>query len=274
MLSQASSSASVSMHQAIRERSPDVMTNANSFAFVPQRLPRQFPSELRPPVDGELHLWRFRYGWLPVTVQKGESWLSKSERERARLGPNAALLKRFIASRVVLRWIASHLMDADPRDVPIVDGQAAQAGIRLLTHSDPLFADIAYGGIWIVIGIASNALGIGVKMPAPGVTTELPEIARSSVWTLSTPKRVKERPRHADPAQQHARLHSLSGVAKFLPSDIASDALTGVLGARFVAIGATPRWHVIDVPMPGEIRAAVSISHPVKEIRAFGWTKT
>jgi hypothetical protein len=273
MFPQASSSASVPMHQAMRERSPDV-TDAGAFAFVPQRLPRQYPSELRPPHAGELHLWRFRYGWLPVTVQKGESWLSDSERERARLGPNAALLKRFIAARVVLRWIASHLLDTDPRSVQIVDGQPARGGIRLLTDSAPLCADIAYGGIWIVIGIASTSLGIGVTMPTPGTSVALPAAARSSVWTLSMPARVQETPRHADHDQHQARVHSLSGASPFVPGDGMQGGLAGVAGARFVTVEPAGRWHVIDVPMPGEIRAAVSVSQPVKEIRAFGWTKT
>ncbi|WP_156438458.1 MULTISPECIES: hypothetical protein [Burkholderia] len=261
------------MHQVIRECSPDVMIDANTFAFYPQRLTRQYPAELRPPHAGELHLWRFRYGWLPVTVQKGESWLSESERERARLGPNAALLKRFIAGRVVLRWIASNLLDMDPRDVQLVDGQATHPGIRFLTDSEPLCADIAYGGIWIVIGVASTALGIGITMPIPGVTAVLPEGARSSVWTMTMPDHVTEARRHAGHSQQQARLHSLLGASKDLPADVAQCSLSSVASARFVTVEATQRWHVIDVPMPGEIRAAVSVAQSVTEIRAFGWKK-
>lgn len=271
MVPQVSSSASVPNHQTRCERSSDMIPDASAFIFLPHRLPRQYPSELQPPHAGELHLWRFRYGWLPVTVQKGESWLSESERERARLGPNAALLKRFIAGRVVLRWIASHLLLTDPRDVKIVDEQAPQAGIRLVTNSGPLCADIAYGGIWIVIGIASNALGIGVTMPTPGITAAPSKLTRSSVWALSIPKRIKEAPLHADHDQQQARLHSLSKVSKYSPPQ---DALIGATGASFVTVEETQRWHVIDVPMPGEIRAAVSISQPIREIRAFGWKNT
>jgi hypothetical protein len=111
-------------------------------------------------------------------------------------------------------------------------------------------------------------------MPTPGTSVALPAAARSSVWTLSMPARVQETPRHADHDQHQARVHSLSGASPFVPADGMQGGLAGVAGARFVTVEPAGRWHVIDVPMPGEIRAAVSVSQPVKEIRAFGWTKT
>jgi hypothetical protein len=60
-------------------------------AFLSHPLTRSYPYNVAAPRAGELHLWRFRCEWLPVPVQEGDSWLSKSERERARLHPNAAL---------------------------------------------------------------------------------------------------------------------------------------------------------------------------------------
>lgn len=262
------------IHQATRECPRDPMIDANAFVFSPQRLTRQHPSGLLRPQAGELYLWRFRYGWLPVTVQKGESWLSHSERERAKLGPNASLRKRFTAGRVVSRWIASNLLGTDPRDVQLVDGQATHTATRLSMDVAPLYVDIAYGGIWIVIGIASATLGIGITMPTPSAITGLPEGARSSVWPLTTPGRVREMIQHADRSQQQARLNSLPIKTQRLPEDFSPCTLSGMATARFVTVEAARHWHVVDVPMPGEIRAAVSLGQPIRKIQAFGWNKT
>lgn len=69
--------------------------------FVSHSLTRHAPRGVAVPRAGELHLWRFRCEWLPVAVQEGDAWLSKLERERARLHPNPALRKRFTSARVV-----------------------------------------------------------------------------------------------------------------------------------------------------------------------------
>src|ERR1700750_1102650 len=80
-------------------------------AFLSHPLTRSYPYNVAAPRAGELHLWRFRCEWLPVPVPQRDSSLAQSERERARLHPNAALRKRFISARVVVRWIVGNLFD-------------------------------------------------------------------------------------------------------------------------------------------------------------------
>src|ERR1700743_3777413 len=90
--------------------SSDAMPDPCEITFSAHRMTRQYPSWIDVPRPGELHLWRFRAGWLPVSIQEGDRWLSETERGRARLNPNSALRKRFVAARVVLRWIVANLL--------------------------------------------------------------------------------------------------------------------------------------------------------------------
>ncbi|HEY4296172.1 MAG TPA: hypothetical protein VGM85_06840 [Paraburkholderia sp.] len=225
------------------------------------------------PRPGELHLWRFRCGWLPVSIQEGESWLSDTERERARLNPNSALRKRFVAGRVVLRWIVANLFNLAPHQVQFVDGPADQPGVQLTHDGYPVTVDIAYGGIWIVIGVASATLGLGVAMPTPGGESVLPEGARASIWPSGDPALHEPRIHVADESVRSARYSSLSSALKRPPIDVEPQALREHAAATFVELPAAGRWHVVDVPMPGKIRAAVSVAQPVSRIQAFGWPK-
>ena len=115
-------------------------------AFLCHPLARSYPYNVAAPRAGELHLWRFRCEWLPVPMQESDSWMSKSERERARLHPNAAV------------------------DIDV----------------EPLFSNIA-----------------------------------TPTFDLA----------------EHGR------------------------------------WHVLDVPMAGKIRAAVALAQPLTQVHAFGWPK-
>ncbi|MGC2968915.1 4'-phosphopantetheinyl transferase family protein [Paraburkholderia aspalathi] len=254
--------------------SSDAMPDPCEITFSAHRMTRQYPSWIDVPRPGELHLWRFRAGWLPVSIQEGDRWLSETERGRARLNPNSALRKRFVAARVVLRWIVANLLDLAPHEVKFIDDHAEQPGVQLPPDSHPVAIDIAYGGIWIVIGIASGALGLGVAMPTPGNETAIPGEARASIWPTGMPDRHADRFRYADEALQSARYSSLSNALKRPSIDIEPLALRANVTATFVDLPAAGRWHVVDVPMPGKIRAAVSIAHPVKSIQAFGWPKS
>jgi hypothetical protein len=255
------------------ERAHHMMVDPREIEFSPHRMTRQYPAWIDVPRPGELHLWRFRCGWLPVSIQEGESWLSETERERARLNPNSALRKRFVTGRVVLRWIVANLFGSAPHDVQFIDGHAGQPGVQLAPDGSPVTIDIAYGGIWIVIGVASAALGVGVAMPAPGQEHALPESPRASISPGGEADRADERLHGADESVQSARYSSLSSALKRPPADVEPQALRGNAAASFVDLPAEGRWHVVDVPMPGKIRAAVSVAQPVSRIQAFGWPK-
>jgi hypothetical protein len=202
-----------------------------------------------------LHLWRFRCEWLPVPVQEGDSWLSKSERERARLHPNAALRKRFISARVVVRWIVGNLFDCEPQAVDLQDDGNEKLRARHPRDGRGITIDIAYGGIWIVIGVASATLGLSVVVPSPAAAPD------------ETP----------EASQRRARYGSLCNALRYAPVDIDVELLFSHSANGAFDLAEHGRWHVLDVPMAGKIRAAVALAQPamqrLTQVHAFGWPK-
>ncbi|MFM0341636.1 4'-phosphopantetheinyl transferase family protein [Paraburkholderia fungorum] len=219
--------------------------------FVSHPLTRNYPRTITVPRAGELHLWRFRCEWLPVPVQEADSWLSKSERERARLHPNAALRKRFISARAVVRWIVGHLFGCEPRAVDLQDDGQEKLRARHPHDGRGIVIDIAYGGIWIVIGIAPAMLGLGVSVPSPGAP---PDPA-------------------PDSERRRARYSSLCNALRYAPEDLDLDLLGGDAVSCAFDLARHGRWHVLDLPMAGKIRAAVALAQPVTQVHAFGWPK-
>ncbi|RKE37721.1 hypothetical protein B0G76_3995 [Paraburkholderia sp. BL23I1N1] len=219
--------------------------------FVSHSLTRHHPRSVVAPCAGELHLWRFRCEWLPVPVQEGEAWLSKVERERARLHPNSALRKRFVTAHVVTRWIVANLFDCEPRAVDLQDDGNEKLRARHPHDGRGITIDIAYGGIWIVIGIASAALGLSIVVPSPGAAID------------DTP----------DDSRRSARYGSLRNALRFAPLDIDLDLLSSDAAVGAFDLAEHGRWHVLDLPMSGKICAAAALAQPVTLVHAFGWPK-
>jgi hypothetical protein len=263
----------VPARSAYYDRPREVGFDPCEIQFSAHRMTRQYPSWVAVPRPGELHLWRFRSGWLPVSIQEGEQWLSDAERERARLNPNSALRKRFVGARVVLRWIVANLFKTTPHEVQLIDGPTDQSSVQLTADGHPVTIDIAYGGIWIVIAIASSGLGLGVTMPAPGGENAIPKVKPTSIWPSASPDCHEDRFRYAEEAVQTARYISLSNALKRSSIEVSPQALCNNAVASFVELPGAGRWHIVDVPMPGKIRAAVSVAQPVTRIQAFGWPK-
>ena len=219
--------------------------------FVSHPLTRHYPRSVAVPRAGELHLWRFRCEWLPVPVQEGDAWLSKGERERARLHPNSALRKRFVSARVVTRWIVANLFDCEPRAVNLQDDGNEKLRARHPHDGRAITIDIAYAGIWIVIGVASATLGLNVVVPSPGAALD------------ATPEGSRRR----------ARYGSLSNALRYAPVDVDLDLLSSDAAVCALDLAEHGRWHVLDLPMSGKIRAAVALAQPVTQVHAFGWPK-
>jgi hypothetical protein len=227
-------------------------TATDAPALIPHPLSRHFPRDAAVPLAGELQLWRFRCEWLPVPAPEGDAWLSKPERERARLHPNATLRKRFINARVAVRWIVGHLFDCAPRDIELRD----DGGDRLRAHHPRdgrgISIDIAYGGIWIVLGIATTALGLSVVVPSPGLALDEP------------PEALRRRARRDS---LHSALRDASVVIdeRVLSSDEAAS-----FTLEFARHG---KWQMVDLPMGGKLRAAVVVAQPVARVWMIGWPK-
>ncbi|MBN3858676.1 hypothetical protein G3N59_35325 [Paraburkholderia sp. Ac-20340] len=260
-------------------RSRAARSASNSPVFTTHRLTRRYPAQLKMPDAGVLHLWRFRASWLPVAIHESEKWLSDAERNRARFHPNAALRHRYIASRVMLRWIGANLTGLPPREVQIVDGHGEHRGAQIVVGDRCLSVDIAFGGIWVLIGIGPSTLGLGITMPRPGSETSGAEdLARASVWEFAQASTRRQQEdasrRHADALRRTARHTSLSGAMRVEDATAAGDDLDELdedSPAVWIDLADEGRWHVIDVPMPGEIRGAISVAQPVRQIHAVGW---
>lgn len=220
-------------------------------AFHLHPLTRQYPRGIDAPRAGELHLWRFRCEWLPVPVQEGDTWLSKTERERARLHPNAALRKRFISARVVVRWIVGHLFDCEPQDVELQDDGNEKLRARHPHDGRGITIDIVYGGIWIVIGIAPVTLGLSVVTPAPGGEPDESPVA----------------------ARARSRYSSLCNALRYAPVDIDGALFCAGTSSCAIELGEHGDWHVLDLPMGGKICAAVAVAQQVTMVHTFGWPK-
>ena len=220
-------------------------------AFRSHPLTRQYPHSVAAPRAGELHLWRFRCEWLPVPVQEGDTWLSKAERERARLHPNAALRKRFISARVVVRWIVGNLFECEPQHVELQDDGNEKLRARHPHDGRGITIDIVYGGIWIVIGMASATLGLSVVTPSPGSAPD----------------------ESSDAARRRARYSSLCNASRYAPVDIDGALLLSDRSSCALELGEHGYWYVLDLPMGGKIRAAVAIAQQVTMVHTFGWPK-
>jgi hypothetical protein len=219
--------------------------------FHAHPLTRRYPRNVAAPRAGELHLWRFRCEWLPVPVQEGDTWLSKTERERARLHPNTALRKRFISARVVVRWIVGNLFDCEPHRVELQDDGNEKLRARHPDDGRGVTIDIVYGGIWIVIGMASATLGLSVVTPSPG---NGPGESADASW-------------------RRARYSSLCSALRYAPVDIDGALLSSDTSSCAFELGEHGYWHVLDLPMGGKIRAAVAIAQKTMVVHTFGWPK-
>lgn len=191
------------------------------------------------PGAGELMLIRFQGGWRGAGSQECSNWLSARDRQLARLQLNAALRKRFVLSRAVLRWVLSLLCSCAPADVAIDEGQDGRLFFDISDNEAMVrryAIDIDFAGIWGVIAIAqaSNAFGLGLHAPPPA--------AGNDPLACATKARMAARSRSVAHAQGSERVPQ--------------------------------HWHVLDLPMPGTLSAALASSRPIVHIDAFGWTKT
>lgn len=233
-------------------RRPHAIVSVPAPLFDSHSLTRHAPRSINVPRSGELLLWRFRCEWLPVGVQEGDTWLSKQERERARLHPNPALRKRFVSARVVARWIVANLFGCDPAAVDLQDDSNEKLHARHPHDGRGIVIDIAYSGIWIVIGVAAVMLGLGVVVPSPGAAPD------------DSPLEARKR----------ARYGSLCNALRYAPVDLDLGLLAGETAANAFDLAEHGQWHVLDLPMSGKIRAAVALAQPVTHVHVFGWPKT
>lgn len=264
----------VNLHLASAGFTPPSRFDTPEIEFIAHRLTRQAADNLAMPRLDELHMWRFRPEWLPVAVKEGESWLSKSERERARRQPSSAQRKRFIATQLVLRWIVAKLFRCAPRAVQFQDNGDEPLCARHPHSGQTLIIDITYAGIWIVICIGQVSLGLGAALPRFRQEATEREVEAADRWqrgpVLYAAQQSTQLP---DSIRQQARVSSLSNALRHRAIGIEPEILAHHASSGIADLAAAGCWQIFDIPMPGGICAAVSVAHPVAQIHAYGWPK-
>ncbi|WP_133645715.1 4'-phosphopantetheinyl transferase family protein [Paraburkholderia flava] len=254
-----------------RNAIPHAIYRVPDLAFLPQRLAWQRPDGVAPPSAGELLLWRFRPEWQAISKDTAYMRLSKAELARVKNHPNRALGKRFAVGRAMLRGVLAEMLDCAPADVALSDDTRGQP-VFVDAHREHIRMQVAYAGVWIVIGLATTPLGFGTRLPAP---------AQDDADSIEGP--LAAAPLARTPLAQSIELRSRVRYASLLAAtgeplvDTDAYALRQDTAACFVETGEAnctngpTRWHILDVPMPGAIHTAVAVAQPVTRIQAFGW---
>ncbi|WP_323118653.1 hypothetical protein [Burkholderia alba] len=216
--------------------------------FEPYPLTSRDLDTLRPPGPGELLLWRFRSEWQLISRDAGHQRLSQAELKRMRTHPHAAFGKRFAVGRAVLRSLLAPMTGEAPERIALIDDAGGR--VRCAGNPQARALDIAvdYAGIWILIGIASCPLGIGTEAPR--------SIDRAIAATRAAARR--------------AALAMAAGE----PPPVDAARLEQEGPALWVDLPPTGSWHLLDIPMAGELCATVAAAARVTRITAFGWRHT
>lgn len=209
----------------------------------------------RLPAHGELMLWRLRAEWDATTRHLSPLDIPRKEQHRAIRGLSPALGKRYLVSRVFLRHTLSTMLGCEPREIELHEHAEGELKLMNPACSPAIEIRVAYAGVWILLAISRRQLAIGATVPDPLVVRR------------PTPLQVGE---------TRDRLYRESALRlSAMRPDRAQDAWPAIIsqhGAKLIAeTPAGGQIHVIDLPMPGQICAAVATHEPLATIHAFGW---
>jgi hypothetical protein len=237
---------------------------APDFEFVPRRLAYRRAAGVPQLKDDELLLWRFRPEWQSIPKDAAYACLSKAELARVRSHPNPALAKRFVVGRAVMREILADMIGCAPGEVELKDDEDGQPRLVHAGVREPIEIAIAYAGIWIVVGVSSNPLGLATSVPT------LPDnaLGGASSESVLTRRMPSLRPVETRSVVRHASLASAAGAAVL---SVDAPVLRHDASPFFVDTAGPRRWQILDLPMPGIICAAAAVARPVTRVHAFGW---
>jgi len=214
----------------------------------------------RVPEPGELHLWRFRPQWNATAQQALPRIVSDSEQRRARRGCSRALSKRYLTGRALLRSVLSGMLDCAPGHLLLRDSADGQPELLHPVPSRTLTLQVAYAGVWILVGIAATEFGLRAAARPAG---DRPRDRASSIppGAADTTAIATE----AAAIELHDRARRTTAAA--LSGSPSAAPLSGLIDEE-----SGGGWrHVIDLPMPGRLGAAVATNEPVSSILAYGW---
>lgn len=176
-------------------------------------------------------------------------------------------------AKATLRQILSRMFDCGPGTVVLGDEADGQPLLRQPEPRSALCMHVAYAGVWTIVGISVTEVGIATSVPVSGsIHMEEPPITDLHTDTTALPDQFVAK-MLAEPLQERVRHASLSRLAS-LGILAPQPAITAAYGAAAVVDTATDqRCHILDLPMPGKIAAAVALPQIVTRVDAFGWIK-
>jgi hypothetical protein len=236
--------------------------------FLPLRMNETLSLSPCTPAQGEIFVFRFRSQWQRVSAHDSAQWLTQDETRRAALLPSPALRYRYISSRAVLRLAVARMLGCKPDTVELRDDARGRMFAQDAKGDVILCADIAYAGVWIMLGISGSYLGLGTSLPsykmASDDDTSLPSGVSSQVLAPSGSLLF---------SKQRARDNSLLSAAGHRTAIDHSNVASSESPAALASVSTEEPWFVFDFPMPGQLCASVCSSTPLSTIYAFGWSK-
>jgi hypothetical protein len=154
--------------------------------FLPLRMNETLSLSPCTPAPGEIFVFRFRSQWQRVSAHDSAQWLTQDETRRAALLPSPALRYRYVSSRAVLRLAVARMLGCQPDAVDLRDDAKGRMFAQDATGDVVLCADIAYAGVWIMLGISASYLGLGTSLPSYKIASDdeplLPSQESSQVY--------------------------------------------------------------------------------------------
>ena len=236
--------------------------------FLPLRMNETLLLGPCTPAPGEIFVFRFRSQWQRVSAHDSAQWLTQDETRRAALLPSPALRYRYISSRAVLRLAVARMLGCQPDAVELRDDARGRMFAQDATGDLVLCADIAYAGVWIMLGISASHLGLGTSLPSYKMASDdhapLPSRVAGQVLAPSDGLFF---------SKQRARDNSLLSAAGHRTAIDHSNVALGGSAPALAEVSKGEPWYVFDLPMPGQLCASVCSSAPLSTIFAFGWSK-
>lgn len=239
--------------------------------FIPHPIAFDSSSSQKIPTSGNAVLWRFRAEWQSISREDAQGWISRAERERIRHYPNSALAKRYLVGRAAVRRVLSGMLGCPPGAIELADGTDGQPHVLRPSPRTRICIHVAYAGIWVIIAVGAVDVGIGAVVPVPGGTiAQTPRFEPGTIQATLPEHLFPELQVQAQQQARHASLFSLAVNGSLDPEPVVA-AQYGA--ASIVNTSTSQRCHILDLPMPGKIAAAVALAQLVTRVDAFGWIK-
>lgn len=257
-------------HQGRHKTHPIYQTH--NLAFL--RLPLTGEAHQAPslPAPGELVLWRCRAEWQAGASRGTRASLAGTDLARARFFRSPTRAKRHLVGRAVLRHILSDMLGCSAAEIRLNETLNGQPRLAAPSPVHDITLHVSFAGIWIIVAVSTTAMGVGAIVPGQADAKEK-DLSRTTTPRLSTAARQQPSSEYPWQAQQRARLDSLASLSDTSAADTRPTWIEHRGAALVAQMADGQRCHVLDLPMPGQICAAIATAEPVWLIHAYGWSR-